>query len=94
MAQLAIDMVQDSLEHSLQGEVAYFDGCDSQCVGYKTRALFVYHPAMWHILRLPTMEVKNESTHEITMFQELFNDNLSDIKGRDYKFNLRAIMVN
>ena len=28
------------------------------------------------------------------MFWELFNEILSDIKGRDYKFNLRAIMVN
>ena len=49
---------------------------------------------MWHILRLATMEVKNESTHEIIVFWEMFNDILSDIKGRDYKFNLRAIMVN
>ena len=58
MAQLAIDMDQDSLEHPLQGEEAYFDGCHSQCVGYKTLALFVYHLAMWHILRLATMEDK------------------------------------
>ena len=48
---------------------------------------------MWYILRLATMEDKNESTHEITMFWELFNEILSDIKGRDYKFNPRAIMV-
>ena len=27
------------------------------------------------------------------MFWELLNEILSDIKGRDYKFNLRAIMV-
>ena len=49
---------------------------------------------MWHILRLATMEVKSESTHEITVFWELFNEILSDIKGRDYKFSPRAIMVN
>ena len=66
---------------------------NSQCVGYKTLALFVYHPAMQHILRLATMEVKNESTHEITVFWDLFNEILSDIKSRDYKFNLKAIMV-
>ena len=51
------------------------------------------NPAMQHILRLATMEVKNKSTHEITVFWELFNEILSDIKGRDYKFNPRAIMV-
>ena len=45
------------------------------------------------ILRLATVEVKSESTCEITVFWELFNEILSDIKGRDYKFNLRAIMV-
>ena len=39
------------------------------------------------------MEVKNESTHEITVFWELFNEILNDIKGRDYTFNPRAIMV-
>ena len=48
---------------------------------------------MWHIPRLATMEVTNESTHEIIVFWELFSKILSDIKGRDYKCNLRAIMV-
>ena len=62
-------------------------------MGHKTLALFVYHTAMWHILRLATMEVKSESTHEITVFSELFNEILSNIKGRDYKFNPRSIMV-
>ena len=94
MAQLAINMDQDGLEHPLQGEEAYFDGCHSQCVGHKTLALFVYHLAMWHILRLATMDVKNNSMCKITVFWELFNEILSDINGRDYKFNLRAIMVN
>ena len=91
MAWLAIDMDQDGLDDPLQGEETYFGGCHSRCVGYKTLALFVYHTAMQHILRLATMEVKSESTHEITMFWELFNEIPSDIKGRDYKFNLRAI---
>ena len=61
MAQLAIDMDQDGLEHPLQGEEAYFDGCHSRCAGYRTLALFVYHTAMHHILRLATMEVKVSS---------------------------------
>ena len=93
MAQLAIDMDQDGLEHPLQGEEAYFDGCYSRCAGYKTLALFVYHTAMHHILRLAMMEVKSESTHEISIFWELFNEILSEIKGRNYKFNPKSIMV-
>ena len=34
MAQLAIDMDQNGLEHPLQGKEAYFDGCHSRCAGY------------------------------------------------------------
>ena len=93
MAHLEIDMDQDGLEHPLQGEETYFDGCHSRCVGYKTLALFVYHTAMQRILRLATMEVKSKSTCKITIFWELSNEILSDIKGRDYESNLRAIMV-
>ena len=48
---------------------------------------------MCHILRLATIEVKSEPTHEITIFWELSNEILCDIKGRDHKFTLRAIMV-
>ena len=93
MAQLAIDMDQDGPEHPLQGKEAYFDGCHSRCAGYKTLALFVYHTAMHRILRLAMMEVKRESTHEISIFWELFNEILSEIKGRNYKFNPKSIMV-
>ena len=93
MAQLAIDMDQDGPEHPLQGEDAYFNGCHSRCAGYETLALFVYHTAMHHILRLAMMEVKSESTHEISIFWELFNEILSKIKGRNYKFNPKSIMV-
>ena len=79
MAQLAIDMGQNGPEHPLQSEDAYFDGCHSRCAGYKTLALFVYHTAMHHILRLATMEVKSKSTQEISLFWELFNEILTEI---------------
>ena len=93
MAQLTIDMDQNGPEHPLQGKEAYFDGCHSRCAGYKTLALFVYHMAMGHIFRLAMMEVKSESTHEISIFGELFNEIFSEIKGRNYKFNPNSIMV-
>ena len=41
MAQLAIDIDQDGLEHPLQGEEAYFDGCHSKCAGCKTCIIFL-----------------------------------------------------
>ena len=94
MAHLAIDMDQDGPEHPLQAEDAYFNGCHSRCTGYKTLALFVYHTAaMCRILRLATMEVKSELTKEISLFWELFNEMLTEIKGKKYKFNPKSIMV-
>ena len=61
--------------------------------GYKMLALFVYHPAIQFILRLATMEVKNESTHEISLFWKLFNEIPSQITELDYTFNPEDIMV-
>ena len=93
MAQLAIDMDQEGLQYPLQGEEAYFNGCHSRCAGYKTLALFVYHTAMCRILKLAMMEAKSESTCELSIFWELFNEIVSEIKGRNYKFNPKSIMV-
>ena len=53
----------------------------------------MYHPAMWHILSLATMEVKRESLCEISLFGKLFNEIYRDIMERDYTFNPNAIMV-
>ena len=47
---------------------------------------------MCHICRLATMGAKSESSHEISIFWELFNEILSEIKGRNYKLNPRLIM--
>ena len=48
---------------------------------------------MRRILRLAMMEVKSESTHKISIFWELFNEIPSEIKGKNYKFNPKSIMV-
>ena len=42
LAWLAIDMDQDGPEHPLQGKEAYFNGCHSWCVSYKTLAFSLY----------------------------------------------------
>ena len=39
------------------------------------------------------MEVKNESTHKISLFWKPFKEILSEIKGREFNFNPKAIMV-
>ena len=59
---LTVHMDRIGPENPLQSDEAYFDGSHLWCIGYKTLALFVYHPAMWHILRIATMEMKSEST--------------------------------
>ena len=87
VAQLAIDMDRNGPGYPLHGEEAYFNGCHFRYADYKSLALFVYHTAMHCILRLAMMEVKSESTHEISIFWELFNEILSEIKGKNYKFN-------
>ena len=48
---------------------------------------------MWCILRLATLEVKNELTHEICLFWKLFNEILSQITDEIFTFNPKAIMV-
>ena len=58
MTQLAVYMDQEGPENPLQGEEAYFSSLHLQCTGYKTPTLFVYHPAIWHILRLANMKLK------------------------------------
>ena len=93
MAEIAVDVDQEGPENPVQSEKAYIDGCHSWCIGYKTLSLFVYHPAMWHILRIATMEVKCESTWKISFFWKLLNEVLTQIMEREYKFNLKAIMV-
>ena len=82
MAQSTIEMDKDGPEHRLQYAIskeAYFHSCHFWCGWYKTLVFFVYHPAMQYIYRHATMEVKNESTCEIIVFSELFNEILSDI---------------
>ena len=93
MAQLAINMDQNGPEHPLQAKDSYFDGCHSRCTGYKTLALFVYNTTMHCILRLATMEVKSKSTQEISLFWKLFNEILTEIKRKNYKFNPKSIIV-
>ena len=48
---------------------------------------------MWYILRLVNIVVKSESTCEINFFLKLFNEVLSHMAERDYKFDPKLIIV-
>ena len=64
-----------------------------QAVTLFSYLMYIEYSSKGSILRLAMMEVKSESTHEISIFWELFNQILSEIKGKNYKFNPKSIMV-
>ena len=73
--------------------VAYFDGVHDRVMGMKSLALWVCHPGMNRMLRLCNMECKQESTEEIAIFFNLWNEILAEVKGDvGYKFNPIAFM--
>ena len=88
MAQLAINMDQNSPGNNpLKGEFCYFDGMHLCCKKWKTLTLWVYHPTSRRLMRLATMEVKSEDTHNCRLFWKLWNQLLSEVKGEAYSFN-------
>ena len=93
MAQLAIDMDQNGPEHPLQTKTHISMAATQGAQAIKLwHCLYITWPCAC-ILRLAMMEVKSKSTKEISLFWELFNDILTKIKGKKYKFNPKSIMV-
>ena len=89
MARMAINMDEKyPPKNPSQQEPAYFDGMHKRCTGWKTLTLWVYHNAIRKLLRLATMEVKGETSENVTLFWRLFNEVLAEVKGEPgYKFN-------
>ena len=56
MIELAIKMDIDGDENIMQTENAYFDATH-RVHGFKSFGLWVYHPSMWRILCLASMEI-------------------------------------
>ena len=77
----------------LQNEAIFLDASHLRCIGFKSLALWVYHPGMRKLLYLATIEVQQESTNNIALFFRLFNEVLSKVSGiPDYKFNPALFM--
>ena len=70
IAELAVEIDQEGPDSLFQGEEAHFDVSPSWHIGYKTFALFVFHPAMQHNLRTATMDMKSKLPKE-TAFLEI-----------------------
>ena len=95
MAQLMLKMDQNNDEsHPLQDEVVYFDGMHKRCAGYKTLTLWVLQMVMRRLTRLATMEVKREDTTCCSLFWQILNNTLSEVKNQQgYKFNPKMFIV-
>ena len=95
MLEIALDMDQDGPPNVLQNEDAFFDGSHSRCTDFISLALWVNHPSMRRVLRLVSMEVRSESTENLIIFWQLFNEMLIKVgkKNNTYKFNPRFIMT-
>ena len=95
MAKVEILMDQTSSTYNaLQEEDCYFDRTHTRVRGFKTLALWVFHPGMRYILRLATMDVRDESTQHISMFWNIMNEMLREVTWRpDNIFNPWKIMI-
>ena len=79
----------------MQEQVAHFDAWHKRAKGFKILGLWVYHPAMHHLLRLATMDVRTEATAEIKYFLSTHNDILTELgdDGQPHLTNPEKIMV-
>ena len=93
MIELAIKMDIDGDENIMQTDNAYFDATHSRVHGFKSFGLWVYHPSMWHILRLASMEIRSENSKDIAQFFKLFNELVTKVSKTEAKmFNPRTFM--
>ena len=69
MANLMINMDQDrSDDKPLKLEPVYVDGMHKRCVGWKTFTSWVCHLPSRKLMRLPTCEVKGETSESCALF--------------------------
>lgn len=94
MVKLMDKMNQDGPSNPMQEMEVFFDGAHRRVTGFISLALWTTHPAMLHVMRLCSMEVRWERTDDITHFWKSgINAMLSHYKGKPTKFNPKCIMV-
>ena len=93
MIELEIKMDIDGDENIMQTENAYFDTTHSRVHGFKSFGLWVYHPSMWCILHLASMEIRSKNSKDIAQFFKLFNELVAKVSKPEGKmFNPRTFM--
>ena len=91
MVELAIKMDIDGDENIMQTENAYFDATHSQVHGFKSFGLWVYHPSMWYILWLASMEIHSENSQDTAQFFFPFNELVAKVSKTEAKCSMQKL---
>ena len=89
-AGLALEMDCEDNENwsCLKEEPVYCDTMHSRVDGYKNITAWVKNPITRSVMRIMTMEAKNEDTPTMVIFFRLLNEMLGKVSGKkNYKFN-------
>ena len=89
-AELALEMDYEDPENRscLKEEPVYCDTMHSRVEHYKNITAWVKNPITRAVMRIATMEAKNEDTPTMTLFFNLLNEVLQKVSGKPkYKFN-------
>lgn len=93
LAKIALQMDRSG-SHYMSKEWVFFDAAHKRCRGFKTFSITTFHPLLRKIIKLATMECKEEDTISVRIMWELFNKVLQTISGCiSYKFNPCGWMV-
>ena len=86
LAEIAIQMDRSG-SHYMSTEWVFFDAAHKWCRGFKTFSITVFHPLLRKIVKLATMERKEEDTRTVRITWELFN------KIENYRRSLVIIFI-
>ena len=89
MIALALKMDRDGDDNIMQTENAYFDATHSRMHCVKSFGLWVYHPSVWHILHLASMEIQSENSQDIAQFFKLFNELVAKVSKTEGKCSIQ-----
>ncbi len=94
MAKIGISMdINGDIDSLLANEPCYFDIVHIWVDGFKSFALWVLHPVTHSVVWLANMEMRTENVYDISIFFQLWNEVLADVKGEPgYHFNLTRFM--
>ena len=85
-AKIANNMNREK-SHFMSEQYAHFDGKADRCKGFTTLCLSAYHPVLRKMIPLAIMECMGETTKNVTLFFQLFNDIIKSVSEEQSAFN-------